>query len=75
MVNREKSREKQDAYNARHAPVETYKLFAEHRDPASRMRGELIGCFSTLEKAIATAKEMGMEHFSIKLNNAQQWEW
>jgi hypothetical protein len=53
--------------------VETYKLFAQ--DPSKRTRGELIGCFRELSKAIECAKEMGMVHYSIKLNNSQQWEF
>lgn len=54
--------------------VETYKLFYQS-DPNSRMRGELIGCFATLELAKNCAKEMGFEHFNVKLNNAESWEW
>lgn len=54
--------------------VETFKLFYQ-ADTNSRLRGEMIGCFATLELAKECAKEMGLIHFSIKLNNAESWEW
>lgn len=53
--------------------MNTYKLFFQ-KDPNSRMRGELIGCFNELAKAIQCAKEMRLEHFSIKYNS-ESWEF